>query len=307
MFKREEDTDEVAGQFDEHEEARSLTPLPFSFISSEYLFTCQMRVGQYYLPNDGMTPLWCRAFSFEKEIENRTLYVRRTKDKLEKSYDIGIVTKWGKGVFKRTKIVTFVPRFQIDNRSSHMIAVAQTNSINKDNISSDELQCHPGVVTIFHWCPKWDRILRTRLPEDVYSVWSGGIRIDKETTYHLNIKSTRKAGSVCFRVHVTLKNGTYRCTFTDADNFPPPYRIINLSDVTLFYWQTESSGSMREFVRAKEIKDYVMDEPLNPASITFSVYQECSEKYDMKQRGKHFNKLYYQNAIFVAFQDTFPV
>lgn len=63
---------------------------------------------------------------------------------------------------------------------------------------------------------------------------------------------------------------------------------------------------MREFVRAKEVKNYVMDEPLIPDSITFSVYQESSEKYDMKQRGKHFNKLYYQNAIFAAFQDTFP-
>lgn len=77
--------------------------------------------------------------------------------------------------------------------------------------------------------------------------------------------------------------------------------------------------TMREFIRPKECKDYVMEEPLQPHSLTFSVFQEHSETYDLFKRGANsnnrhgsissggsgFRKLYYQNAIFVGFTSTF--
>lgn len=81
VFKRQEDDNDVAGQFEEHERARSLTPLPFSFVSSEYMFTCQMRVGKHYQLSGAasgglVSPAWCRPFNFELEFEQRTLYAR---------------------------------------------------------------------------------------------------------------------------------------------------------------------------------------------------------------------------------------
>ena len=44
------------------------------------------------------------------------------------------------------------------------------------------------------------------------------------------------------QVSVTFANGSYRCLFMSADEFPPPYRIINLSEVPLFFCQANSSG-----------------------------------------------------------------
>lgn len=357
IFKREEDDQEAAGQFEEHERARSLTPLPFSFVSSEYLFTCQMRVGKYYHvthhaldSQEGSTAAWCRAFNFEKEFDRRTLYVRVRQScsgggerLVEKSFEIGIITKWGKGVFSRTKIVTFVPLFQMVNRTEHTLIVTQrpSSSSNKDgDDSSNELKCESGVSTNFHWSHRWDRLLRVRLHEGTgFSEWSGSFRIDKETTFHVVVKSNRRE-NIVLQISVTFKNGSYRCAFMSADEFPPPYRIINFSEVPLFYCQTNihsspsssatnistsrsdgnnrvattSSSHMREFIRPKECKDYVMEEPLHPHSLTFSVFQEFSETYDLRKhhngggsgKSSHgFKKLYYQNAIFVAFTSTF--
>ena len=324
VFRRVEDEREVAGQFEEHEEARSLTPLPLSKLGSDYQFRCQMRVGRNLRQNEGMRPSWCAAFDFDKELEeSRTLLVHRDRDGFEKSYEVGIVINRGKGVFARTKIVTFVPRFQIHNQTKQMLTVTQcpptvpaTDSSSQtvlatndnDNSVAEELHCHPGVTTNFHWSPKWERVLRVRLLDDNFYVWSGGFRIDKETTYHVTLKSSRKADRVILRVLVTFKSGTYRCLFTSADDYPPPYRLVNFSEVNLFYWQTNTPNSMREFIKPKECKDYVMDEPLALPSLTFSVYQECSESYDLSARGKQhsYRKLYYRNAIFIAFLETFP-
>ena len=343
VFKREEDDQEAAGQFEEHERARSLTPLPFSFVSSEYLFTCQMRVGKYYhVMNESMsTTVWCRAFNFDKECDRRTLYVRSRVTSggggeriVEKSFEVGIIAQWGKGVFSRTKIVTFVPLFQIVNQTEHALTITQqplnnkvpNNSNSSDSDDSSELKCDAGVSTNFHWSPRWDRLLRVRLHEDNFSDWSGSFRIDKETTFQVIVKSNRLE-NIVLQVSVTFENGSYRCVFMNADEFPPPYRIINFSEVPLFYCQTNthspssnssnsgngvasSSSQMREFIRPKECKDYVMDEPLHPHSLTFSVFQEFSETFDLKKGGGRksgggFKKLYYQNAIFVAFTSTF--
>lgn len=350
VFKREEDDQEAAGQFEEHERARSLAPLPFSFVSSEYLFTCQMRVGKHYrviqhADDVASTADWCRAFNFEKEFDRRTLYVRDRQSGngerfLEKSFEIGIITKWGKGVFSRTKIVTFVPLFQMINRTKHTLMLTQQpltlSSSNKDGDASNEIKCESGVSTNFHWSNRWDRLLRVRLREDSgFSDWSGSFCIDKETTFHLILKSNSRENTV-LQISVTFKNGSYQCVFMSADNFPPPYRIINLSEVPLFYCQTSidslsssssnnisrssnsqvtaiSSSHMRKFIRPKECKDYVMEEPLHPHSLTFSVFQEFSETYDLRKHpngggsgSSHtFRKLYYQNAIFVAFTSTF--
>ncbi|XP_066924160.1 intermembrane lipid transfer protein VPS13D-like isoform X2 [Clytia hemisphaerica] len=302
VFKREEDEKEVAGQFEEHEEARSLTPLLFSFFSTEYMYTCQMRVGKNYrrneFPNRKSTSIWSRAFNYEKEFEHRSLYVRREGDRMEKAYQVGIITKWGKGVFSRTKIVTFVPLFQIKNLTEYKLKVTQCSTGNESE--EDVLPCDPGVLTNFHWSAKWDRILRLRLHD--IGEWSGGFRIDKETTYHLAVKSNRNE-EVTLQVSVAFKNGTYRCVFLNGEDFPPPYRILNFSEVPLFYCQTnENNSEIRNVIRPKECKDYVMDEPLQPHSLTFNVFQECSESYDLSTKMKGgYRKLYYQNAIFIAF------
>ena len=40
-------------------------------------------------------------------------------------YNIGIEVRQGRGRYRDTNIVTFSPRYQLDNRSSHKLAFAQ--------------------------------------------------------------------------------------------------------------------------------------------------------------------------------------
>ena len=153
----------------------------------------------------------------------------------ERSFEVGIITNWGKGVFSRTKIVTFVPLFQMVNKTPYTLVVTQrpleslmdnssggggstgslnsrdmqnTNSFETSNRRKDKLysrsnsqqdtndayilKCDSGVSTNFHWSPRWDRVLRVRLHDDPFTAWSGCFRIDKETTFHVVIKSSRK-------------------------------------------------------------------------------------------------------------------
>ena len=47
-------------------------------------------------------------------------------------YNIGIEVKQGKGQFRNTNIVTFAPRYEIDNQSGHKLAIAQRHFTNKE-------------------------------------------------------------------------------------------------------------------------------------------------------------------------------
>ena len=58
MFRREGETSEAAGQFEEHESARSLTPLLFSYVDEESMFRCQMRIGKNLYPEQPTAPVW---------------------------------------------------------------------------------------------------------------------------------------------------------------------------------------------------------------------------------------------------------
>lgn len=310
IFKREEDNDEVSGQFQEHEEARSLTPLLFSYIHHEKPFNCVMRIGQKYQPNKEMLPLWCKPFSLEKESDYRNLYVKQYHNKLERSYDIGITMSWGQGVFSQTKIVSFVPRFQMDNQTSHKLTVIQRYILQEYTSvpTSSITTCYPGTVCFFHWHrADYDQIVSVNLPDDTGSLWSGGIQINRETSYHVNIKTNnKKRPEVFLRASISFNAATYRCTISDATTFPPPYRIVNLSEVSLFYWQENTNHSQtNSFIKGKETKDYVLDEPLLPAKLVISVYNESTEVFNLHHIGRQLTKLYYQNAIFIAFTHTF--
>ncbi|XP_057301627.1 intermembrane lipid transfer protein VPS13D-like isoform X2 [Hydractinia symbiolongicarpus] len=307
VFKREDDPEEIAGQFEEHEEARSLTPLPFSYLSSEHSFHCQMRVGRHFQGNQGMVPLLSKPFSLEKEMQNRTLYVRERKGRLERNYDVAIITNWGKGAFSKTRVVVIVPRYQIDNQYYRPIVVAQRQMVQdtEANNPASFLLCDPNTVSNFHWSHcGYDQILCVRL-NDSATLWSGGFRLDCETTYHLNLRSTGKAEDVFIRVHITFHAGTFCCTLSDAACFPPPFRIVNLSDVKIFYWQDNIPGTqMRNCIKPKERKNYVLDQPLLPAKLNVSVFQESTQCYDLKKNGQ-LSKLYYHNAIYITFLHTF--
>ncbi|CAN8016602.1 unnamed protein product [Ixodes persulcatus] len=73
IFKQEGTNSESAGQFPEHEQARSVAPLLFSFADSEASMMCSMRLGTELHPRS--FPQWCTSFSLEKGTRVRRLMV----------------------------------------------------------------------------------------------------------------------------------------------------------------------------------------------------------------------------------------
>ena len=54
-------------------------------------------------------------------------------------YNIGIVVRQGRGRYQNTNIVTFSPRYQLENRSSHKLAFVQKHIIEGQVCFDDRL------------------------------------------------------------------------------------------------------------------------------------------------------------------------
>lgn len=56
-------------------------------------------------------------------------------------YNIGIDVRQGRGLFRDTHIITFAPRYEIDNRSRHKLAISQRH------LAMGKV-CHSRVITL---------------------------------------------------------------------------------------------------------------------------------------------------------------
>jgi hypothetical protein len=54
------------------------------------------------------------------------------------------------------------------------------------------------------------------------SKWSGGFMLDKDSSFHINIRSTYSY-SAFIRCQVTLRGATYDVILSDAASSPPPH------------------------------------------------------------------------------------
>lgn len=67
VFKQEGASSEFAGQFEENENGRMLTPLLFSFNDEEITGTLAVRLGKGLHPNG--TPQWCQNFLLQPGVQ----------------------------------------------------------------------------------------------------------------------------------------------------------------------------------------------------------------------------------------------
>eukprot|EP00794_Sanderia_malayensis_P015340 gene15340-16917_t len=308
IFRREGETFDASGQFEEHEKARSLTPLLFSYIEEESMFRCQMRVGKGLNPDQTCLPVWGHSFSLEVVRDHRTLYVRQGSNKPEITFDIGIDSCVGKGQLSCTRIVSFVTKYHLENRSQHTLAFAQRHVVKGKGTTTPDgcIVSLPEAITLFHW-PRsdFDPLLCVRLHDIDYCHWSGGFKIDKEGSFHINMRTNENCCFIFLRVEVVLQGATYHVILTDTDDFPPPFRIDNMSQVDVMFWQEKCASSTRSLLKSKHSVSYALHEPSLDAKLTLSVFEEMSETYNMMRLSDDSPRLYYQNAIFIGFGKTF--
>ncbi|XP_054931274.2 intermembrane lipid transfer protein VPS13D isoform X1 [Dermacentor andersoni] len=304
IFKQEGTNSEAAGQFPEHEQARSMVPLLFSFADTEASMMCSMRVGMELHPRT--FPQWCMCFSLEKGIKVRRLMVSPNDARPDWVYTIGVEIRQGRGNYMCTNYVVLSPRFLIDNQSSSVVQIAQ-------RFATKELHQHRHHISLakpksnlpFHW-PRvdLDNLLCVRLVDTPGCMWSGGFKIDELNSFHIHMRDDL-GRSHFLRVEVILKGATFFIIFMDCAKIPPPLRIDNQSEVPVTFHQTHVSNELlRATVKAHTSVPYAWDEPTLPPHITVTAPGGMSEAYDMTifRAGK---KLYYENFFYIAFSGTF--
>ncbi|XP_066528182.1 intermembrane lipid transfer protein VPS13D isoform X2 [Hoplias malabaricus] len=307
IFRQDNGKMDAAGQFEEHELARSLSPLLFCYTDKEQPTMCTMRIGKGIHP-DGV-PGWCQGFSLDGGSGVRAVKVIQPGNRPGLIYNIGINVRKGKGRYQDTHIVTFAPRYLLDNQSSHKLAFSQREFARGKATANPEgyISTLPGSSVVFHW-PRndYDQLLCVRLMDVSKCTWSGGFEVNKPKSFHVNMRDT--LGSCFFlRAEITLKGATYQISFSDTDQLPPPFRIDNISEVPIQFWQHGVPDiRLHTEVKPGAVLDYACDEPTLPPYLTLTVKGAGSSEVTADMNFfREYNKLYYENFIYIAATFTF--
>ncbi|KAK3518898.1 hypothetical protein QTP70_014935, partial [Hemibagrus guttatus] len=307
IFRQDNNRTDAAGQFEEHELARSLSPLLFCYTDKEQPFMCTMRVGKGIHPDS--VPGWCQGFSLDGGSGVRAVKVIQPGNRPGLIYNIGINVRKGKGRYRDTHIVTFAPRYLLDNRSSHKLAFSQREFARGKGTANPEgyISTPPGSSVVFHW-PRndYDQLLCVRLMDVPNCTWSGGFEINKPKSFHVNMRDT--LGNCYFLLaEIALKGATFQISFSDTDQLPPPFRIDNISEVPIQFWQHEVPDiRLHTEVKAGAVLDYACDEPILPPYITLTVKGAGSSEVTADMNCfREYNKLHYEKFIYIAATFTF--
>ncbi|ELT97897.1 hypothetical protein CAPTEDRAFT_149660 [Capitella teleta] len=307
IFKQEGCHKPAAAQYEEHEIARSVLPLLFSYSDREHKQYCIMRLGKgVHGPG---TPTFRRSskFTLDRGTGVMQLYASPADSRPDWVYNIGIDVRPGRGRYNTTHFITFAPRFQLDNKSRHKLAFAQRHIAHGFDTSSPKeyLSAMPHSSLSFHW-PRvdLDQLLCVQLMDKEKCRWSGGFCVDRVDSFHINMRGENN-DCLFLRVDIMLQAATYFVVFSDAHDMPPPYRIDNFSEVPVTYFQTKVvDDSLRSPIKPRTSLAYALDEPMLPPHITLKVSGGSSATYNLNQVADG-DQLTYENFIYIAFTGTF--
>ncbi|XP_041352246.1 vacuolar protein sorting-associated protein 13D-like isoform X2 [Gigantopelta aegis] len=306
VFRQDGAPTEAAGQGEEHEMARSVSPLLFSFSDKESPFLCTMRVGKKVHGLESL-PQWCPRFPLDRGIGMRQLNVTpRDKNRPDWVYVIGIEVSPGRGRYRDTTIVTFAPRFIIDNQSHHKLLIAQRHNTLEQKFAgvADHLVALPDCKIAFHW-PRtdFDQLLCVQMDKPGCH-WSGGFFIDKVSSFHINMRNN-DSDCLLLKVEVLLQGPTFFIIFADGDVMPPPFRLDNHSEVPILFYQTGTTEDcLRKQLKPHSSVPYAWDEPTMSPQLTLKIPGGTSATYNLNKLEEG-PQLCYENFIYIAATHTF--
>lgn len=306
VFRQEGVPEETAGQFAEHEVARMVAPLLFSYSDHDASPTVVARVGSG-VHSEGV-PQWCDHFHLHPGIQFCRLMVSFRESRPDVIYLMGVEVKTGRGRYRHTNIVTLSPYYQLFNRSSYKLQFAQkyfATTLSDPGAQATYLTAVPNCCLPFHW-PRQEKeqLLCVRLVGVQNCLWSGGFRINVTDSLHINIRD--HDGRMYFlRLEIVLQGATYFVVFSDANTMPPPIRVDNYSEVPLLFFQScFHTESLHSSIRPHLSMPYAWDEPIQAPSITLVAPGGATASYDMNVLGRG-RDLTYENFIYIAFTGTF--
>ncbi|KAK0083635.1 hypothetical protein PV325_008476 [Microctonus aethiopoides] len=307
VFRQEGVGMDAAGQFEEHEKARMVAPLLFSFSDEEASRTLAVRIGNGVHPQ-GISQ-WSQPFHLQPGVQVHRLRITLRDGRPDIVYLIGVSTRTARGRYRATTVVTLSPRYQLHNRSSCTLELAQrcfTTTVTHPDAQATYITAMSDCHMPFHW-PRLDKdqLLCVRITDVPNCMWSGGITLDGNHSLTINIRDA--AGKMNFlRVDVVLQDSTYFIVFTDANTMPPPIRVDNFSEVPLNINQAGVVDNLQWTVRPHSSVPYALDESTQSANLIVTAPGGVTASYDLNVFGEN-RGLTYENFIYIAFTGTFKM
>ncbi|CAH8574319.1 unnamed protein product [Schistosoma haematobium] len=275
----------AAGQFEEHEQACALMPLLFSFANKSEGYLLRVRIGKGYhsendvLPNNENDQLltnnikrctWSPGISLDKSgVDVLQLKMYTGNNRLSSVRYLGFEVDTGHdpndSSLSTTTMVTFRPRYIIENLTNYQLNVTQRYCLKTVNNLPASTIVYPNRSQSFHWSnDDLDRLLCMRAAistsssssvvhdqlttginnrsDDLWTMWSGGFQIDHAQSFIIMLRLNRFhqivdfPQSLFFHVIITLQSATF---FVKIQHYHglPPFRFENLSSICVYYCQ----------------------------------------------------------------------
>ncbi|CAH0692632.1 unnamed protein product [Chilo suppressalis] len=332
---------EAAGQGAEHEVARVVQPLLFSFTGADQAPTLSVRLGHQRAP----TAQWCSPFGLGPGITVKRLTCRGagagagaepgSESGEEREYWIGVEVRAGRGRRRDTNIVTFTPRYQLHNNTPFTLQFAQkctATTVSDPGATATHVVAVAGCFLPWHWPrPDRPRLLCVRVLSSASSsasasasaissastptpltAWSGGARVDAPRTTHFACRevaggASGTAGSgggyVVLRVEVVGRGASLYVLVSGADAAPPPLLIHNHSPVSIMYHQ--AGCSEESVVGSHGTSRWALPEPEGARAVVLRApggTRACVQLADPAPPAQAAPAtLHYQNFVLVAF------
>lgn len=146
-------------------------------------------------------------------------------------------------------------------------------------------------------------MLCVRVVDENWSHWSCGLPVNEAKSVYINVRND--VGEMIFlRLEVVLHGGTYILHFTDAYNLPPPIRIDNYSEVSIYFSQKGVLPYWRTNVKPQSSLAYVLDDPLGLQTLILEAPGGNFIEFSMVKNNLS-KSITYANFIYIAFKETF--
>lgn len=302
IIQQEAVRSEAAGQMEEHEKAKDRHPLMFSFADENCPKSCRVRIGNSYIPEKGYRSVLSDKFTLTPGVQALKLRVEH-KTKETFYYNLGVEVRPGTGRYKDTQVVLLTSRFLLQNQSTVALSVCH-----HDLVDREKDHVHLAAQSSTTWNENYAvrRMLCVRRSDVKH--WSCPFLIDRIGSFHVTMRDADETPRF-IRVEIILTSAVFQITFTNADFYPPPIRIENMTDVPVLYQQESSTPArphLRTICKAKSVVDYAWDDLYGVKRMVLQVFENRSKSYEIGVPGPA-EPLVYENNSYIQLAQSFTL
>ncbi|KAI9253785.1 hypothetical protein BDA99DRAFT_443164 [Phascolomyces articulosus] len=162
---------------------------------------------------------------------------------------LGISVQEGQGKYKLTKVITFTPRFILNNQMGDDVRYREPESRVDHELGSDQR------IPLYNLRNNAEKQLSIKLP-GITNTWSAPFNIQDIGTVHVRLESADGSTSVLMRVTTILENATVFIVLNREAPEAWPYRIVNQTDEDMTFYQEDPIVILRDDYTDNQMRNH---------------------------------------------------